>query len=68
MKVKQEEPQALPNNNNKKAALRPASSQSLPSSRADESSGSHLVVQWNKETLVSQWGFAKADLPGIANK
>ena len=67
MKVKQKEPQALPNNK-KKEALRPTSSQSLPSSRADESSGSDLVDQWNKEMLISQWDFAKADLPGIANK
>lgn len=47
-----------------KEALRTAPS----SSRADESSGSDPIVQWNKEMLISRWGFAMADLPGIANK
>lgn len=53
MKVKQKEPQALPNSK-KKGALRPASSRSLPSSRADESSGSDLVIQWNKRSFHSE--------------
>lgn len=48
MKVKQQEPQALPNNK-KKEALKPVSSQSLLSRRANGSSGSDLVVQWNKK-------------------